>query len=317
MRSPAIPTLPEAVARRVRALDLAPTDGSPRFVSAASGLVACGDFLHVVADDELALASFAADDVAAPGTLSTLWPGALPEAHDARKAAKPDLEALALIHGVGGQSVLLGVPSGSRPQRVRGFAWPVTARGALRGAAQDVDFRELFTVAATAVPVLNVEGAAVVDDELWLLQRGSGAGSFNAILALDLVAIAAALARKTPLPGGALRRVLRVDLPALDGVPLGITDAAALPSGGGIVITAAAERTDDPYLDGVVTGSVLGRIDRDGRVGPLARFPGPTKLEGVAVVAERGSALDLRLVSDADDRAIPATLFAALWRAAR
>jgi hypothetical protein len=44
---------------RLRDLDTVSPDGSPGFVSAASGLVRAGAFLHVVADDDLHLASSA------------------------------------------------------------------------------------------------------------------------------------------------------------------------------------------------------------------------------------------------------------------
>ena len=70
-------------------------------LSAASGLVRVRQRLYVVADDELHLGQF--DDCssptpnAAPGTLLRLLDGELPAGKKQRKAAKPDLESLALL----------------------------------------------------------------------------------------------------------------------------------------------------------------------------------------------------------------------------
>ena len=65
----------------------------PAYLSAASGLVAVGQFLYVVADDELHLGIFEIDSHR-PGTLLRLFPRALPSHPTKRKKAKPDLEAL-------------------------------------------------------------------------------------------------------------------------------------------------------------------------------------------------------------------------------
>ena len=77
-----------------RTLTLAPAGpGQPGHVSAASGLVRVGPWLHVVADDALLLATFPLEGEG-PGALSRLLPGELPEEPAARKALKPDFEAL-------------------------------------------------------------------------------------------------------------------------------------------------------------------------------------------------------------------------------
>src|SRR5688500_2099786 len=63
-------------------------------VSAASGLVKLGDRLFVAVDDERGLAMFQADR---KGEWIPLLPGALPAESEARRAAKPDFEALAAL----------------------------------------------------------------------------------------------------------------------------------------------------------------------------------------------------------------------------
>ena len=92
----------------------------------------------------------------------------------------------------------------------------------------------------------------------------------------------------------------------IDGVPLTLTDLA--PAGRGrLFFAAAAEATDDPYLDGDVAGSAIGMLGADGAVEAIEIFPGPVKFEGITPApGGRG----LLAVSDPDDRASPSGLFA-------
>src|SRR5690349_9727846 len=82
--------------RRTLTLEAPEEPGRPAHVSAASGLVAVGPWLYVVADDALHLAVFPREGTA-PGRSLRLFPGELPLEHRTRKAAKPDLEALCLL----------------------------------------------------------------------------------------------------------------------------------------------------------------------------------------------------------------------------
>src|SRR5690606_8300125 len=88
--------------RLVRELRLAAASAasSPSHLAAASGLVVAGTHLYVVADDELHLGWFPGQGDA-DGRLVRLFPGEWPSAPDARKARKPDLEALGRLPPVG------------------------------------------------------------------------------------------------------------------------------------------------------------------------------------------------------------------------
>jgi hypothetical protein len=265
-------------------------------VAAASGLVGIGDHLYVVADDELDLLVL---DAANGRTLDRipLFPGQLPDEHHARKAHKPDLEALALLT----HETLLAVPSGSTHQR---------SRGALVCGLEltPVELGPLYAALLEALPDLNIEGAAVSGDRLLLFQRGNGAAGHNAVIGLDLAGVHAAIAGGLPLEARLVRDIVPVALGALDGVPLGFTDASPLPDGR-LLFVAAAEAGGSTYEDGAASGSILGLLD-GGVVRGRRRLAGADKIEGLhATVA--GDTVRLRLVADADDRGVRAPLYAA------
>jgi hypothetical protein len=94
------------------------------------------------------------------------------------------------------------------------------------------------------------------------------------------------------------------DLGDIDGVPLTFTDLAPL-GDDRVAFTAAAEDTDDPYLDGENKGSVLGLLDDSGDVVEMLPIEGAKKLEGLALAPGGESLL---AVDDPDDRERPSGL---------
>jgi hypothetical protein len=103
--------------------------------------------------------------------------------------------------------------------------------------------------------------------------------------------------------------IVTFDLGYVDGIPFGFTDASALPDGT-VVFTAVAEDTDDSYADGRCAGAVIGMIGPDGALGQVRPLDQPYKVEGVDARID-GPAIDLLLVTDADDPAIASGLFSA------
>jgi hypothetical protein len=263
-------------------------------VSAASGLVGIGEHLYVVADDELDLVVI--DGHGRTLDRVPLFPGQLPDEHHARKAHKPDLEALALLT----PDTLLALPSGSTAQRTRGavvFGLDITP----------VELGPLYAALLEELPDLNIEGAAVVGDALVLLQRGNGAAGDNAVVGLDLAGVRSAIDGGIPLGRDLIRAIVPVELGSLDGVPLGFTDASPLPDGR-LLFVAAAEAGGSTYEDGAAVGSVLGLLDAAGAVRARRRLATADKIEGLHAVVI-GARLQLYLVADADDRAVRAPLY--------
>jgi hypothetical protein len=291
-------------ARVLRRLLLA---GAVGHLSAASGLVRIGSRLYVVADDEHGLGVFdLADDV--PGRLVELFDGVLPAEHAARKAAKPDLEALTALPAFAGfaHGALLAVGSGSRAQRNRGVLAALDGDGALAGPIRPVDLAPLLAPLAIHFPALNIEGAFVSGDRLCLLQRGNTQSPLNACITFGWSEVRRWLESGGAAPAAA--SITRYELGLLDGVPLSFTDGAALP-GGGWAFSAAAEDTSDNYADGRCLGSAVGVVGADAKLRTLERLDLVCKVEGIAA-SLAGNLLQLLLVTDADDRGAAALLLA-------
>lgn len=297
--------------RIVRTLTLSLTPSRPTgdaHLSAASGLVQVGQRLYVVADDELSLGRFDRHGDA-PGTLVTLFDGALPDSHGARKVAKPDLEALALLparpaHPFG---ALIAFGSGSRLNRQRAAWLALNAHGEVDDPPRNVDLAPLYAPLRAVFDDLNIEGAFVAGHAVCLLQRGNARAGVNACIGFELDAFTAWLQGRAPAPSASA--IARFELGDIDGVPLGFTDATPLPDGGWL-FSAAAEDTRDPYLDGRCAGSVVGMVDAAGAIRHVERLTGTHKVEGISASAE-GLALKLLMVTDADNRQSPALLLSA------
>lgn len=283
--------------------------GRHPFLSAASGLVKVGAFFYVVADDEYHLGVFpvVGDD---PGQLIRLFAGTLPTETAARKKSKPDLEALTYLPAFGDfpSGALLCVPSGSTANRHIGALLALDGDGIVIGAPRPIDLSVVYARLVRDLPSLNIEGAAVVGDELLLMQRGNHRHSRNACIRFNLQDVVRALGHSGALDI-APSAITEIDLGDVDGVPLCFSDVASLP-GIGCVFTAIAEDTDDSYVDGPCRGAAVGIMDTEYRVRYLEQLADAPKVEGVhAEIA--GQLLQLWLVTDADDADTPARLLTA------
>jgi hypothetical protein len=285
-----------------------------RALSAASGLVQRGGRLYVIADDEHHLAVL--DAASCAGTWLRLFDGELPEAPAARKAAKPDLETLielpACVEAPFGALLALG--SGSRPNRQSGVLLAFDARGELSAAPRLIDLAPLYAQLRVVAGDLNIEGGVVCrGDDLLLLQRANQGQARNLSLRFAWHEVWPwLLGGDVALPK--MRECIRHELGAIDGVALGFSDAAALPDGQWM-FSAVAEPTPDSYRDGVCVGSAIGVVAANGALRSLQRLEGSWKVEGIAeTLLDGGSALALTLVTDADDRARPASCLTARMR---
>ena len=290
----------------------APPAGTGRHhLSAASGLVRMGSRFFVVADDENHLGVFDLSD-ANPGRLLPLFDGELPPDHAARKAAKPDCEALLQLPAFGNYpcGALMAFGSGSRPSRQRAALVAFDSTGRLQGPARVIDLSALLAPLRDTFPDLNIEGAFVRGDMLCLLQRGNSSSGINACITLRWADMHAWLASGGPVPQPT--SITRFELGALGGVPLSFTDGAALPDGSWL-FSAAAEDSPDTYSDGACAGSAIGIVNPDGTLRTLEPLSRACKVEGIAA-SPSGDVLDVWMVTDADDRSRPALLLAASLR---
>jgi hypothetical protein len=262
---------------------------------------------YVVADDELHLGAFPSHGDA-PGRLLRIVLGDLPDDPKARKKAKPDFEALTYLPASAGfpQGALFALGSGSKKTRHFGVMIPLEGETPNVRCARIVDAHGLFDQLANEVDELNIEGALAIADRLLLLHRGNKSHSANAIFALDLSSVLHSIDHEGALDRLPIRAVDHYELGRVDGIPLCFTDGAAL-SDGRIVFSAVAEDTSDSYRDGPCAGAAIGMIGVDGSLEFIELIDAPFKIEGIHA-QEHDKALELWLVSDADDVKTPATL---------
>ena len=294
--------LPPLELSRIRVLDLdkPSSPGGTPHVAAASGVVRRAEYVYVIADDELGLAVFDASSDA-PGRIEAALSGELPGEHEARSEAKPDLEALTTLPPFEGHphGALLGLGSGSTEERDRGFAWALAADGSLDGVPIELDLAPLYGLLRDRMDALNVEGAAVMGDELWLLQRGNSEHGENVVVALSCAEILESLENDHTLAAEEFERLLAFDLGELQGEALTFSDASAL-GHDLLVFTASAEDSSGTTGNGAILGSVVGTIGLDGEVRRLRTIDKKHKVEGVHAVLDTG-VITMTFVCDQDD----------------
>lgn len=302
-KSPALPL------EKLRELHLqaGSTPERPAFLSAASGLVCVAQHLYVVADDELHLGQFSLHDHS-PGELLRLFPGELPERTKKRKKHKPDLEILTLLPAFAGypHGALLALGSGSGKHRYRGALLVLNRHGRISSEPHSIDASPLFSKLANEFDDLNLEGAWVYGETLHLLQRGNKGNSGNAVIQLPLDKMLHALSHDNELPAIMPEAIHAMQLGDSSGVPLCFSDASVLPDGRW-VFSAIAEDTENSYADGPCVGAAIGMADMNQRVIWLRHIDPVYKIEGIAA-RQQQHALELLLVTDADDPEIAASL---------
>ncbi|MCE9578197.1 MAG: hypothetical protein K8W52_34040 [Deltaproteobacteria bacterium] len=274
----------------------------PAHVRAASALVALGARLIVAQDDASFLgviepATGLVDDIPLPAAEGVRQFGAA----RGNKAAKLDLEAALAL-----DDRLIAFGSGG----------PLAARQVMvawtPGAAPVVLTRPRWfaAIAAAVLPAgaaLNLEGAALVGGEVWLVNRGGdvgdeGARSPDAIARWPVAELERCLADDAYAPP--VPAITMLALGDIEGCDLHVTDLAH--HGGALVLAAAAEATTSFYDDGAVRGAaiaVLGPRPRWARVTDERGAPSVDKIEGLASIDGR-----LFGVVDADEPDHPADL---------
>ncbi len=257
---------------------------------AASGLLAWGDRLAVIQDDALFFAF-------ADCETGLCHSAALPAVAGARtfdpargnKRVKPDLESLISV----GER-LVGLGSGSAPGRDRFALYPE-----LRWFDAGDLYRQLEEMSAFSGAQLNVEGAAVAGEEIWLFNRGNGVEP-----AVDARCVVARAAFAAWLEGGPVPRAVfgePWDLGSVEGVRLTLTDVAL---GSTDLFSAAAEDCPNAVDDGRVVGVAIGALADGGWTALLeSGVPTTAKVEGLAWLGGR-----LFGVTDPDDPERPGEL---------
>jgi hypothetical protein len=195
--------------------------------------------------------------------------------------------------------------SGSTPLRRMAVMLPLDAGGSL-GEPEPLDIAPLYRPLDSAFASLNIEGACASLGRLLLFQRGNSAEGRNAVAICDL---GSALSALSSGESHAPPSIVDIDLGTVGDVRLCFADASPLPDGR-TVFAAVAEATESTYLDGACVGSAVGVLEADLQLCSLQILERPHKIEGVDARID-GPNIELLLVTDADDPARPAVLYAA------
>jgi hypothetical protein len=301
--------LPPLELRRLRDLDLSepPDEGQPAHIASASGVAKRGDFVYVVGDDLLQVGVFELAG-GGPGIARRVFPGDLPDGASERKRAKPDLEGLTTLPPVDGEpnGGLLGLGSGSSRDRDRGFYWPFDADGSLAGEPRTIELRPVYeAIRGELGGEINIEGAAVLGDRLWLFHRANRGQAPNTVAEFELGDLSRTLREDLILDPDELAAIRSYELGELEGVALCFSDATAL-TNELVCFSASAEGEED----GDIHGSVVGTISADGSVRRLRTIDPRWKVEGVHATIDTGI-IDFLFVCDQDDRETPSPLLSA------
>ncbi|MEO8705218.1 MAG: hypothetical protein ABI867_34550 [Kofleriaceae bacterium] len=280
----------EVIDRRLLRYTTPATEDRPPHVRSASGIAVHRGALYVVQDDTSFIAVVTGDAVDAieipyaPGGRRRF------EKVLGNKLDKLDLEACVSL-----DDALVAFGSGS----LAGVREHIVIAGA---AVTIVDAGALYTQLRGAIGALNVEGAVIVRDELWLCHRGN-CGPHDpgpAVIRIELAAFRAYLA------GGGVPalQVDRYDLESIDGVRLGFTDATAWSDR--VFVLLAAEASPNAIDDGHVVAAQIGVIDGDRiRSAPLVIAGASPKAEGIAFESPGVAWITV----DPDDTEAPAPLY--------
>lgn len=271
----------------------------------ASGIAVLEDSVHVGGDNSPWL--FTVDDQFRVIGRSQIkeWPtddnGRIP------KAIKPDLESMATVTD-GGTDFLILLGSGSEP-RTRETGFVVSGGGTVM---YETDMEAAYTELKTAAKIdqLNLEGLAVSDSEIFMLNRINGGGNIifrvGSQQFLDYM-----FGRASTL--GELK-VFKLKLPEIEGFEAGLSGADFWRERNSIIFTASVEATKNSYDDGQILGSFIGVVGIDSlrqdalndmtAVSHLVQAGGKpirTKLESIVIRAHENTSIRGIAVSDNDD----------------
>ncbi|UJH92256.1 hypothetical protein LZ575_06780 [Antarcticibacterium sp. 1MA-6-2] len=217
------------------------------------------------------------------------------------KLVKPDFEAMTKVDPEG--NVLLIFGSGSKsPERDVLVEVNLSSEEIV---PKEFSITEIYDGlrAAAEIPSehLNIEAAEVVEDDLYLFNRGK-----NLIAKYSLSTFRRYLEEKGEVP---LPEIIRFKLPEIQGIESGFSGASYIEGAEIIVFTATVENTANWIDDGEVLGSFIGAFKindlsvNNTPASALIQQGGKSlmiKVESVTVLSEKEGEAELLLVTDSD-----------------
>jgi hypothetical protein len=226
-------------------------------VPSASGLEAAGNKFYVIGDDSPYLyelnQEFKLINQLALSDVSGFESGRV------AKHSKMDLESLASFT-INGKSYLLIIGSGATEARMTTFIVEIDAVSGTMGRITSYSLKKIYeklkaNKQVIGEGVLNIEGSAVFDGKLYLLQRAV-ANEPNVLLVYDFPAFLEALKENKEVPEA---QVLHFNLAKIGDVQAGFSGAYIFDAK--LFYTASVEQTENAIADGEVLGSYIGYIE--------------------------------------------------------
>lgn len=254
----------EAIVENVRALDSIPS---------GSGLVKTGENFYLISDDspyyfKLDSEFKILEKNAIPGLKKST-------AYRIPKPEKPDYES-ACIGEINGEKYLLAFGSGSKsPERDSLLAINLNEPKNARTYSLRPFYELIKTEAKLTDADINVEGSAIIGEDLFLFNRGQ-----NVLIQTNWAKIIIYL-KGGPNTLEPEIKTYRLKLPQIKGIDPGISGACQLGKENKILFTASVENTKNWIEDGEILGSFIGILD----VEKLASEP----LENIALLTDKNS----------------------------
>ncbi|SKB38303.1 hypothetical protein SAMN05660226_01055 [Parapedobacter luteus] len=257
-------------------------------ISAASGITFSDGLIRLVSDNSNYLYEYPLDT----GQLTRYLLKDGEHTEQVAKAWKMDLEAI-----VERDDATYVFGSGSTPARELGFAVSKTDRR-----TDTLQLHALYDVMRSAAGIgpddFNIEGVAVYGADWLFLNRGNGPGGRNVLFTVHGPSL-------TENPQVSYEEI---DLPMMDGLPFGFSDATV--AGDTLFFIATAEAGQSTYHDGEVGGSLFGAIDLGSRKLLYSRIISRThKFEGIARYPTETGSVAFLLCEDDDSTTDTTTIY--------
>jgi len=274
--------------------------------SGASALVAYNDNYYVVRDNSNSIYLFGSKFEKIKEI--EIFKGLLPNSSEERKKQKPDLEAATIVYGneITPDQLIL-IPSGSKKNRMTGAL--IKLQVSESNNLTYVDFSKLYNFLASKVGTVNIEGVIAREKSILLFQRGNSKNSTNAIIYLKSD-FNEQINHEIVFTEDHFEKIIYPDLGKVDGIPYTFTDAILFNQK--ILFLAAAEQTEDAYLDGEVSSICAGVLNFDGAILWKEELKTHIKLEGLVHLSNQNNTdgqVEFLVLSDADQDNTPSALY--------
>jgi len=243
-------------------------------LGAASGLVYTDDAIYLVCDSSSYLYHYSfTTEKTTKIELTTHSQETI------EKKNKPDFESITLVND---QLYIFGSGSGSKRNQLFTYHLKTKKITERNIQPQHDSLQKKFGISAEDY---NIEGVVYHNQKTYFFQRGNGPKEQNGIFIMNDVT------KETSYHS--------IELPELQGVKATFTDAVLVEDA--IYFLASAEKSASTYLDGEVTGTIVGRLSPETlNVEFTQKISDTNKFEGITLYKKTKDSLEFLLCEDSD-----------------